>query len=336
MTGPLVSVITPTYNQAAYLSQCIESVLAQTYPRWQLIVVDDGSTDGTGDLLSQYDDPRIQYVRLPHRGLPALAESYNAALAVAQGEIVAILEGDDLWPADKLEAGLRPFLDDQVFLVWGKGRLIDEIGRVVGVRTSVRGSSNCQIFSSRQIFAWLTRRNVLTPTNTVMVRRDALDRAGGFSQGGSSLYVDLPTWLRVMATSLGRVCYLNHVLGLYRVHGSQTTQRYGRGMAADHLGAVLSLEEELGVDALQTVGWDSEMRTRAIVAARVGAGMVELKYQEYDAAKACFAEAWSQASSARERAKAALGLLSSSVRFDLFGATLRIRESVFSTLEKWA
>src|SRR5688500_377534 len=99
MKSPLVTIVTPAYNQKRYIAECVESVLAQTYPHWEQIVVDDGSTDGTPEIVESYRDPRIRCIRLPHRGLAALGESYNTALAAARGELVAILEGDDLWPA---------------------------------------------------------------------------------------------------------------------------------------------------------------------------------------------------------------------------------------------
>src|SRR3982750_2697049 len=88
----LVSIISPVYNQERYVAQCIESALGQTYPLWEQVFVDDGSTDGTREVITGYRDPRIRLIALPHRGLASLAESYNAALAVAKGSLVGILD----------------------------------------------------------------------------------------------------------------------------------------------------------------------------------------------------------------------------------------------------
>ncbi|NUP54884.1 MAG: glycosyltransferase, partial [Gemmatimonadaceae bacterium] len=88
---PTVTIISPAYNQERYVAQCIESALGQTYPHWEQIFVDDGSTDGTRDVIARYRDPRIRLIALPHRGLGALVESYNAALAGARGALDAIL-----------------------------------------------------------------------------------------------------------------------------------------------------------------------------------------------------------------------------------------------------
>ena len=116
---PLVSILTPAYQQLGYIRRCIESVLAQSYARWELVVADDGSTDGTPEAVEAYRDARIQVLRLPHRGLGALAETYNAALARTSGPLVAILEGDDRWPPDKLALQVPVFEDEGVALSWG-------------------------------------------------------------------------------------------------------------------------------------------------------------------------------------------------------------------------
>jgi len=106
-TGKLVSIITPTYNHAEFIGACIESVLAQTYPYWEMIIIDDGSTDDTGEVVARYEDDRIRYIRQPNMGVERLTETYNKALSLARGEYIAILEGDDYWPDYKLSKHLK-------------------------------------------------------------------------------------------------------------------------------------------------------------------------------------------------------------------------------------
>src|SRR5207245_2442552 len=106
---PLVSVITPTYNHSRFISRCAASVLEQSYPRWEQFIVDDGSTDSTPDIVAAFSDERVHYIRREHKGLAGLAEAYNTALKASNGEIVAILEGDDSWPRQKLETQVRVF-----------------------------------------------------------------------------------------------------------------------------------------------------------------------------------------------------------------------------------
>ena len=119
---PVVSIITPTYNHEGYIAQCIESVLSQTYPHWEQIIIDDGSSDRTGDIASQYKDERIKYIRQNNRGIWRLGELYNEALRLAKGEYIAILEGDDFWPSNKLELQLKAHFGSSAVLSWGGQR----------------------------------------------------------------------------------------------------------------------------------------------------------------------------------------------------------------------
>ncbi len=91
---PLVSILMPMYNAAAHLRQAVESILAQDYPHWELIVIDDGSTDSSAELLEQFDDPRIRLVRgRRNRGLPS---RLNQAIRLARGGLLARMDADDL------------------------------------------------------------------------------------------------------------------------------------------------------------------------------------------------------------------------------------------------
>lgn len=96
--NPLVSVVVTTYNQAAYIEQTLESVLAQTYDPYEVIVVDDGSTDDTPARMVRFDG-RIEYVRQKNMGV---AGSRNTGVGMARGEFIAFLDGDDLWEPEKL------------------------------------------------------------------------------------------------------------------------------------------------------------------------------------------------------------------------------------------
>lgn len=98
---PLVSIVTPNYNGAKYLRETLESVLAQTYTNWELIVVDDGSTDDSLELVRSFDEPRFR-VFVNERNSGA-AVSRNVAIEAARGKYIAFLDGDDLWDEKKLE-----------------------------------------------------------------------------------------------------------------------------------------------------------------------------------------------------------------------------------------
>ena len=106
MHRPLVSIIVPNYNGATFLNECIDSVLAQTYEKWELIICDDHSTDESVELILHYSDNRI----LPPIVFPenkGAAEVRNAAIASAKGEMIAFLDNDDYWAETKLEEQLK-------------------------------------------------------------------------------------------------------------------------------------------------------------------------------------------------------------------------------------
>lgn len=100
----LVSVIMPSYNTGRYIADSINSVLAQTYPHWELIIVDDCSTDDTDQVVAQFTDPRIRYLKNEKNS--GAAVSRNRALREAKGRFVAFLDSDDLWAPEKLQKQL--------------------------------------------------------------------------------------------------------------------------------------------------------------------------------------------------------------------------------------
>lgn len=105
MEDKLVSIIMPTYNCAKFIGKTIESVIAQTYENWELIIVDDCSKDNTEEVVSKYKDNRIKYHRLENNSGAAVART--EAMKKARGSYMAFLDSDDLWKKDKLEKQLE-------------------------------------------------------------------------------------------------------------------------------------------------------------------------------------------------------------------------------------
>lgn len=105
MEDKLVSIIMPTYNCAKFIGKTIESVIAQTYENWELIIVDDCSKDNTEEVVSEYKDNRIKYHRLENNSGAAVART--EAMKKASGRYMAFLDSDDLWKKDKLEKQLE-------------------------------------------------------------------------------------------------------------------------------------------------------------------------------------------------------------------------------------
>jgi tetratricopeptide (TPR) repeat protein len=125
----LVSLIVPVYNGEAFIAQAIDSVLAQTYPHWELIVVDDGSTDGTSAVLSRFADGRIRCIHQANQGLAA---TRNAGIALARGQFLTFLDADDTWEPAFLERCLAVLTaDESLAAVYTYSRHIDPKGNVL-------------------------------------------------------------------------------------------------------------------------------------------------------------------------------------------------------------
>lgn len=106
---PLVSIIMPAYNAGSFIREAIESVLAQDHEEWELIVVNDGSTDGTGTIASSFTDPRIQVVHQENRGIGG---ARNRALELIRGEFLVTLDADDVMPPQSVSSRLAVLLAD--------------------------------------------------------------------------------------------------------------------------------------------------------------------------------------------------------------------------------
>lgn len=110
----LISIITPTYNCGRFIERTIKSVLAQTYPNWEMIIVDDRSTDNTESVVKKYseNDERIKYVCLEKNSGAAVART--TAMKLARGDYMAFLDSDDIWKKDKLEKQLSFMKDNNI------------------------------------------------------------------------------------------------------------------------------------------------------------------------------------------------------------------------------
>ena len=273
--NPLISIITTTYNHEGFIDACIQSVLAQTYGRWEQIILDDGSTDGTGRIIERYTDPRIRYVRQDNRGIEALAESYNYALSLSKGELVAILEGDDTWPVDKLAMMVPVFQDPNIVLAFGEAHDMNEQG-IVEERRSKTGRQRALL--PRSIFfndpvhsatAHLLTHSGQTfiPPSTAVIRRDALEAIGGFQQAPGPCPVDVPTFARL--SLIGKFHYLPKLLGYRRRHMNSATFQFLETMAnatrefaleaaADPLLGLTPIERKSVEDSWQSVPFVAE------------------------------------------------------------------------------
>jgi glycosyltransferase involved in cell wall biosynthesis len=209
-----VSVVLPTHDRVALLRQAVTSVLDQTFGDWELIVADDGSTDGTREYLDGLSDPRVRVLRLAHSGNPAVAR--NAALRAASGEWVAFLDSDDLWLPAKLETQLAAMsAHPECGWSYTGYALID----ARGTRLPDRGSSAYRPLSG-WIFASLVEFAAGPCQPAMLARRSILDELGGFDES-FLLRADYDLTLRLAARSQARA--LPETLTLVREHAGRTT-----------------------------------------------------------------------------------------------------------------
>ncbi|EKF86485.1 glycosyltransferase family A protein [Methanobacterium formicicum] len=215
---PLVSIITPTYNHEKFIGTCIESVLKQTYPNWEMIIVDDGSVDGTGSIIKKYNDKRIKHVKQENVGIWKLNETYNRALNLAQGDLIAILEGDDAWPKYKLEEQVKIFEKPEVVLSWGRKNTINDKNEIISF--DLPSLEPFMHMSQEEIIRNLLIYNFMQPC-TVMIDKNALLSIGGFLQYEDAPFVDYSTFLELSLE--GKFYPSDLVMGYWRKHKAQVT-----------------------------------------------------------------------------------------------------------------
>lgn len=205
----LISIITPTYNREAFLPAAIESVLAQSYKEFELIIVDDGSTDNSRELINAYadKDPRVKYLYQENQR-QSVARNY--ALSIAKGDFICFLDSDNYWPHDKLEKSLKAFEQHpEADIVYGDCITIDEQGNELHRNNMRRYSGN--------IAALLLKDNFVS-MNTTMTRRRCFNEMGGMS-GKRRVADDYDLWLKFSARY--RFQYIPEFLAYYRVMENQ-------------------------------------------------------------------------------------------------------------------
>lgn len=203
---PLISVIMPCYNAESFLSEAIDSVLRQTYPNVEVIIVDDGSTDGSRKILSAYGD-RVKLLTQENQG-PYLAR--NHGLKNALGEYVAFLDADDWWSPDclsKLYKALNNHPDCALaYCGWQKVGALDR-GTHPFVPKNYEQADKAEL---------LLMGGSPWPIHAALVRRVAIEQIGGFREDLSTS-LDYELWLRLSAAN--PVTLVPEVLAFYRFHG---------------------------------------------------------------------------------------------------------------------
>ncbi|HEO8420177.1 teichuronic acid biosynthesis protein TuaG [Niallia sp. FSL W8-0635] len=201
--APSVSIIMPSYNCKEYISFSIESVRAQTYTDWELLIVDDHSTDGTVELLKEWEkaDGRIRVFYRTVNGGAAIAR--NMALDHACGKYIAFLDSDDRWKKDKLEAQLAYMKENNYAFTFTAYECIDQKGTCL----------KKYIRAPKQVDYQTMLKNTIVGCLTVLIDRD---QVGDFRMPNIRTRQDLATWLMILKRGF-RAFGLNEILAEYRV-----------------------------------------------------------------------------------------------------------------------
>jgi glycosyltransferase involved in cell wall biosynthesis len=216
-TEPLVSIVIPTYNRAKHIVEALNSVANQTLQSWEAVVVDDGSTDGTAEVVQNLSavDPRIRYIGLEKNStLPAVGR--NRGIEESTGSFVAFLDSDDLWEPQKLERQMSAMNSDpSIGMVHSHLWVVRNGIRVWGL-----------LYLPAPKFS-ITNANTLAQRNTVqcssvLIRKAILIEAGGFDESpGLRAVEDYHLWYRVSQKT--RIAYVSEIHGTYRLDKTGTS-----------------------------------------------------------------------------------------------------------------
>jgi glycosyltransferase involved in cell wall biosynthesis len=212
---PIVDVIIPAYNAAKYLPIAIESVVAQTFKDWRILLVDDGSTDNTAEVVAPFVEqlgPKLKYIKQANGGLPA---ARNAAIRNSSAEFLALLDADDIWLPNRLAESLKSFENrPEVGLSHGFISRIDTEGAVIDT------FSRKQKHGEGRIARYIYMRQVQLPCPTITFRRSCVDDVGMFDETMRATE-DRDLWLRIAFKY--EVAVVPKVIALYRTSPNAMT-----------------------------------------------------------------------------------------------------------------
>ena len=248
MTTPAISVVMPAYNARRYIRPAVESILAQSFGDFEFIIIDDGSTDGTTDVLRELaaGDARIRLISRPNTGYTV---ALREAMTLARAPLIARMDADDLARPHRFAVQVARFQAEPDLVLLGGGyEYIDEADRPIRpfIPATDHATLDAQALAGGNPFC-----HPLT-----MFRREAYDRVGGYDPQYEPAE-DLDLWLKL--AEVGRVSAVPDVLLKYRQHANSVSEkRQARQLAATHALCAAAAERR-GIEAkpVQPVQWRS-------------------------------------------------------------------------------
>lgn len=210
-----VSIVMPTFNRAYCLKRTIGSVLTQSHANWELLVVDNSSTDNTQELVEQFGDERIRFMQVLNNGI--IAVSRNFGIAAASGEFIAFMDSDDPWLPRKLEHSLA-MLSSGFDIVYHDLYITDGVDK----KKTRTGVSRC--LNSPVLHDLIKNGNGIN-TSSVVAKANIVYAAGGFNESRESVGIeDYDLWVRI-AMQTDRFGFIREPLGYYTVDGNGTLNK---------------------------------------------------------------------------------------------------------------
>lgn len=242
MSSAAVSVVVPTYQRPGYLRETLQSILSQTWSDLEVLVVSDGPSEETENVVRELGDGRVVSLSVPHHGWPA--PSRNAGIARARGEFIAFCDDDDLWERDKLEAQLAALRTKGAALCFTNLVSIDPASRIIGPR-----KASPRIYDRFPRLAYLTLPGYYIAPSSVLVPKRVVTAVGGFDDRPLLRGREDAEWfVRIAYRTRERFVRVPRPLVRYRTDPS----RPGIGLQAgsDHVATLLeAVKENAGMSA---------------------------------------------------------------------------------------
>jgi glycosyltransferase involved in cell wall biosynthesis len=254
---PLVSICMPAYNVAATAAEALQSVLAQSWRNIEVIVVDDGSSDGTSDVIRSVADSRVRLYR--NENNCGGYQTMNRAVALACGEFVAVYHTDDVYGPNIVEKEVAYLkAHPNTGAVFCNDHFIDDDGNIFGGASLPKEFRGRAELGYADVFPFLLRhKNILFCCPTFMTRREVLAAVGDFDAERFDIAADLDMWIRIVRQF--PVGILDERLMRYRVSKKQWSSRYKR----------LRTSREISFDIfdhyIQLDGWSAKLSARDLI-----------------------------------------------------------------------
>jgi len=231
----MFSIIIPSYNHARYIGKCIDSVINQRFKKWEVIIIDNNSTDNTDEVVNQYNDARIKYFKIDNDGI--IAKSRNLGIKNAQYKWIAFLDSDDMWHEKKLEMCFNMIM---------KNKTIDVLYHDVNISYEKKNYFKKKIYRSKilkkPVIKQLLINGNIIPFSSSVVRKNLIIKVGYTSTDPSLIAADdYILWIKIAKFS-DNFYYLPHLLGTYLKHSSSISNK---DMSDVTLNSVLPYIDEL-------------------------------------------------------------------------------------------